>query len=851
MKLVAAVLPKLTAVTLVKPEPVIVTDVPPEVVPADGLTDVMIGAPKVYLDPAEVVEVPAALVAVMSMVPAACAGDVAVIWVSELIVKLVAAVAPKLIAVTSVKPEPVIVTDVPPAVVPAKGLTDVITGAPKVYFEPAEVVEVPAAFIAVISIVPAAWAGDVAVIWISELIVKLVAAVAPKLTVVTEVRPEPVMVTDVPPEVVPAVGLTEVIIGAPKVYLDPAEVADVPTALVAVMFTVPAVSAGEVAVIWVSEFIVKLAAAVLPKLTAVTLVRPEPVMVTDVPPEVVPAVGLTEVITGTPKVYFEPAEVAEVPVALTAVISTVPAASAGEVAVIWVSELIVKLVAAVLPKLTAVTLVKPEPEMVTDVPPAVVPAVGLTDVMTGVPKVYLEPAEVVDVPAALVAVISIVPAACAGDVAVIWVSESIVKLAAGIAPKLIDVTVARLEPVMVTDVPPAVVPAVGLTEVMTGVPKVYLEPADVVEAPSAFVAVMSTVPAACAGDVAVICVSELMVKLVAAVAPKLTAVTLVRPEPVMVTDVPPAVEPAAGLTEVMTGVPKVYLEPAEVVEVPAALVAVISTVPAASAGEVAVICVSELIVKLVAAVLPKLTAVTSVKPEPVMVTDVPPAVEPAVGLIEVIAGAPNVYLEPAEVVEVPAALVAVISTVPAACAGDVAVIWVSEFIVKLVAAVAPKLTAVTSVKPEPVIVTDVPPVAAPAVGLTEVITGAPNVYLEPAEVVEVPAALVAVTSTVPAASVGDVAVIWVSELIVKLVAAVLPKLTAVTVLRLEPVMVTDVPPEVVPAVGLTEVMTGAPKVYLEPAEVVEVPAALTAVMSTVPAASPGEVAVIWVSESIV
>ena len=217
--------------------------------------------------------------------------------------------------------------------------------------------------------------------------------------------------------------------------------------------------------------------------------------------------------------YLEPAEVAEVPAALVAVISTVPAASAGEVAVIWVSELMVKLVAAVLPKLTAVTLIKPEPVIVTDVPPAVVPAAGLTDVMTGAPKVYLEPADVVEVPAALVAVMLTVPAASAGEVAVIWVSELIVKLVAAVPPKFTAVTVVKLEPVMVTDVPPEVVPAVGLTELMTGTPKVYLEPAEVAEVPAAFVAVMSTVPAACAGDVAVIWVSELIVKLVAAVLP--------------------------------------------------------------------------------------------------------------------------------------------------------------------------------------------------------------------------------------------------------------------------------------------------------------------------------------------
>ena len=43
---------------------------------------------------------------------------------------------------------------------------------------------------------------------------------------------------------------------------------------------------------------------------------------------------------------------------------------------------------------------------------------------------------------------------------------------------------------------------------------------------------------------------------------------------------------------------------------------------------------------------------------------------------------------------------------------------------KLVAAVAPKLTAVAPVKPVPVMVTEVPPASGPAVGLTAVTVGA-------------------------------------------------------------------------------------------------------------------------------
>ena len=56
-------------------------------------------------------------------------------------------------------------------------------------------------------------------------------------------------------------------------------------------------------------------------------------------------------------------------------ISTVPV-PAGAVAVIWVALLTVKLVAAVAPKVTAVVPLKPEPVMVTVVPPADVPVAG-------------------------------------------------------------------------------------------------------------------------------------------------------------------------------------------------------------------------------------------------------------------------------------------------------------------------------------------------------------------------------------------------------------------------------------------------------------------------------------------
>ena len=76
----------------------------------------------------------------------------------------------------------------------------------------------------------------------------------------------------------------------------------------------------------------------------------------------------------------------------------------------------------------------------------------------------------------------------------------------------------------------------------------------------------------------------------------------------------------------------------------------------------------------------------------------------------------------ADVAEVPAPVVTVTSTVPAP-AGDVATIEVAELTVKFVAPVTPKFTAVTPVKPVPVMVTVVPPIAGPDVGKIELTVG--------------------------------------------------------------------------------------------------------------------------------
>ena len=75
------------------------------------------------------------------------------------------------------------------------------------------------------------------------------------------------------------------------------------------------------------------------------------------------------------------------------------------------------------------------------------------------------------------------------------------------------------------------------------------------------------------------------------------------------------------------------------------------------------------------------------------------------------------------VADVPPAAVTVMSTVPVAPTGAGTTIEVALFTLKLTAGVAPKFTAVTPVKLDPVIVTDVPPVVGPEGGLTEEMAG--------------------------------------------------------------------------------------------------------------------------------
>jgi hypothetical protein len=162
-----------------------------------------------------------------------------------------------------------------------------------------------------------------------------------------------------------------------------------------------------------------------------------------------------------------------------------------------------------------------------------------------------------DVPLGDVTVTSTRPDACAGATAVIEPGEFSVNDCAGTPPKLTAETPRKFDPLIVTDVPPAVVPLLVPRLLMTGAADwiVYRSAADVADVPTLFVTVTSTVPADSAAVMAVMDVGELTVKLRAAVEPNITEETLLKFVPMMTTDVPPPAAPLVVPRPVTEGVP--------------------------------------------------------------------------------------------------------------------------------------------------------------------------------------------------------------------------------------------------------------------------------------------------------
>ena len=135
--------------------------------------------------------------------------------VAEFTVKPVAAVVPKVTALAPLKFVPVIVTLALPTAGPELGERLVTVGAAtKVNWSAADVALVPPTVVTLTSTVPALPTGVVAVIWVAELTVNPLAAVAPKVTAVAPVKFVPVIVTVVPPAVGPAVAVMLVTVGS-------------------------------------------------------------------------------------------------------------------------------------------------------------------------------------------------------------------------------------------------------------------------------------------------------------------------------------------------------------------------------------------------------------------------------------------------------------------------------------------------------------------------------------------------------------------------------------------------------------------------------------------------------------
>ena len=146
---------------------------------------------------------------------------------------------------------------------------------------------------------------------------------------------------------------------------------------------------------------------------------------------------------------------------------TAPAACAGVVAVIEVALTTMMLVAAVPPKVTVAPVAKFVPVIVTFWPPARGPELSAIAVTVGAPKVkpfVLAPF----VPSLFVTITLVAPAACAGVVAVIEVPLTTVTFVAGAPPKVTVAPAAKFVPVIVTFVPPSVLPVVTLRLVTVG-----------------------------------------------------------------------------------------------------------------------------------------------------------------------------------------------------------------------------------------------------------------------------------------------------------------------------------------------------------------------------------------------
>ncbi|MGA2698178.1 MAG: hypothetical protein ABSE74_00860 [Methanoregula sp.] len=168
-------------------------------------------------------------------------------------------------------------------------------------------------------------------------------------------------------------------------------------------------------------------------------------------------------------------------------------------------------------------------------------------------KLYLSPGTGVDVPLGVVTSTSTGPTVVlAGVVAVISVALTTTRLVTAVPPTVAAVAPVKPVPVMVIAVLVETGPYAGETVVTVGI-AVYVNAPVSVNMPPGVVMTRLAAPAVPAGVIAVIEVELTTPKLVAATPPNVTAVVPVKPLPVIITNVPPAVEPIAGETLVNVG----------------------------------------------------------------------------------------------------------------------------------------------------------------------------------------------------------------------------------------------------------------------------------------------------------
>ena len=293
-----------------------------------------------------------------------------------------------------------------------------------------------------------------------------------------------------------------------------------------------------------------------PNLTVAPGTNPLPVIVTTVPPSIDPPRGLTPETTGAPNAYrslFVAALVAGPVVTST---FTAPAACAGAVTVSFDGDTNVDGSAdPEPPNLTVAPGAKFAPVSVTVFPPAVDPPLGLTPETTGARKVYRSLLVAALVPSPVVTSTFAAPAACAGAVTVSFDVDTNVDGSADPAgPNFTVAPAAKFVPVIVTVFPPAVDPPVGPTPETAGAPKAYRSLLVAALVPIPVVTNTSTAPTACAGARTVSFDEDTNVDGSAdPAAPNFTVAPVAKFVPVIVTTLPPAVDPPTGLTAVTVG----------------------------------------------------------------------------------------------------------------------------------------------------------------------------------------------------------------------------------------------------------------------------------------------------------